>query len=40
MLGRVGEGSVGDFSPQEYPNNEPAPQNAGSGGTEDDDLPF
>jgi single-strand DNA-binding protein len=38
MLGRVGE-SGGDFS-QDYGNNEPAPQGAPSGGTEDDDLPF
>ncbi|HEX5131964.1 MAG TPA: single-stranded DNA-binding protein [Candidatus Krumholzibacteria bacterium] len=43
MLGRVGDtpgggGGGGDFS-QDYPG-EPAPQGAGSGGTEDDDLPF
>ncbi|HEU4364462.1 MAG TPA: single-stranded DNA-binding protein [Candidatus Krumholzibacteria bacterium] len=43
MLGRAGEsagGGGGDFPSQDYPNNEPAPQGAGSGGTEDDDLPF
>jgi single-strand DNA-binding protein len=42
MLGRAGEGvGGGDFPSQDYgANNEPAPQGAPSGGTEDDDLPF
>lgn len=39
MLGRVGE-TGGDFPSQDYSNNEPAPQGAPAGGTEDDDLPF
>jgi single-strand DNA-binding protein len=41
MLGRAGEsgGGGGDYPSQDYAN-EPAPQGAGSGGTEDDDLPF
>ncbi|MDH4037723.1 MAG: single-stranded DNA-binding protein [Candidatus Krumholzibacteria bacterium] len=40
MLGRVGETGGADYSQDYGNNNEPAPQGAGSGGTEDDDLPF